>query len=143
MSRALLTTMFLLLAVSACDPPPRDFFPGDAGSSGDTSEEKRDEKREGETPQSSGFDQRDNPQLTGTSCLEAVLCITTEPGDILDCTADMDNEARAIAAATALCIFEDCMETLDETVGLVICVASSCSEEALDCVTSSLGDLAP
>jgi hypothetical protein len=141
MSPSLLPASLLTLALLACDPPPDDFAVGDAGLPGAGDQVATGDDTATSSAGNRRIESESDTGPVGTTCLEAVICITREPAAILECTAGMDAEARAAATDAAVCIVANCAETIDTPAALVGCTASSCSEEALDCVTSSLGGL--
>lgn len=143
----------LMVAFAGCDPPPDDYaYPADGETTdplpppssdsfppidGDTA--GTDSALPGDSESTPGIDTE--TETRATTCLEAVLCIAGGTSDPFTCTAGMDAAGAAATIAAATCIIQSCADTLDNTVGLLACVASSCSEEARDCVTSSLGGL--
>jgi hypothetical protein len=130
--------------VLGCDLPPEEdqAVPGDTDT--DTASETvaaADTADTESTSSSENGDSEGDSEPPSVSCVEGMLCLIDAPLNADGCLSGMDPETQEAASALAACAFMSCLDQMDNTGGLVLCLAMSCSAETMACAIDGLGDL--
>ena len=131
-----LGAVILLTWLATCDPPPKEAFLIDAGASdlSDGTADNDTEAREDGTG-------ADPVAFEGMSCIQGVMCMLEQPLNADGCLEGMAPETREAAMAVAACAFQNCASNMGNESELLTCLLTSCTAEALGCVTGGLGEM--
>jgi hypothetical protein len=119
-------TATLVGAASACDLPP------DA----DDVELRDSDSFDTATDTESSLDAVDGDEVSPLGCIQGLVCMIEQPLATGECLFGMDDASRDAVMAVAMCAYQSCGEVLDSTPDLLVCLVTSCPEEALACIGS-------